>query len=192
MNKAAFIDKDGTLVYDVPYNVDPLLIRFQEGAFAALKMLKEQGYLLVMISNQSGVAYGYFSEEALEAVKDAIQSALRNVGVQFDGFYFCPHHPDGIVNQYAIRCGCRKPEPGLILKAAEDLRIDCSQSWMIGDILNDVEAGNRAGCRTIMVNNGYETEWVRNAYREPDYTVSTIIEAASIILANKAYVEHRN
>lgn len=187
MNKAVFIDKDGTLIHDIPYNVDPELIRLQEGAGDGLKLLKDKGYLLIVVSNQSGVARGYFPEEALVAVKERIQQELRSEGVQLDGFYTCPHHPCGIVDKYTIRCSCRKPEPGLLLRAAADFNVDLSKSWMIGDILHDVEAGNRAGCRTILIDNGNETEWVPGKYRTPNYKVRNIGDAARIIVWGKVY-----
>ena len=184
---AVFIDKDGTLVEDIPYNVKPGLIRFNPGAGMGLKKLKDHGFLLVLISNQSGVARGYFRESALEAVKQRIQELLQESGCQMDAFYFCPHHPDGVVTKYAISCPCRKPEPGMLLKAAKDLDIDLARSWMIGDILNDVEAGNSAGCKTILIDNGNETEWHRSEKRKPTATAAGISDAAEIILHEPAW-----
>lgn len=182
MNKAVFIDKDGTLVEDVPYNVDPRRIRLTEGAIDGLNMLKSDGFLLIVVSNQSGVAHGYFPEEALEKVKDALQELLHVSGPGLDGFFYCPHHPQGRIPQYAQACTCRKPEPGLILKAATKFNVDLSQSWMIGDILNDVEAGNAAGCKTILINNGNETEWILNESRKATWVVRNLKEAAQLIV----------
>jgi D-glycero-D-manno-heptose 1,7-bisphosphate phosphatase len=182
MNKAIFIDKDGTLIDDVPYNVDPALIRLQRGAIDGLKRLKADGYLLILISNQSGVAHGYFREADLEPVKYKLQEILLKGNVSLDGFYYCPHHPQGKIEQYAIPCECRKPKPGMILTAAKNFNVDLSQSWMIGDILHDVEAGNKAGCKTIFIDNGNETEWEENEYRRPTRIAVNIPEAASVIL----------
>jgi D-glycero-D-manno-heptose 1,7-bisphosphate phosphatase len=191
MNKAVFIDKDGTLVYDVPYNVNPDLIQLQEGAVEALQLLQKYGYRLFVISNQSGVARGLFTENDLEGVKDKLQEELCRVGVTLDGFYFCPHHPGGIVDKYNVQCACRKPAPGMILQAAAMHDIALSQSWMIGDILDDVEAGNRAGCRSILINNGNETRWEKGVYRHPSFTVKSILEAARMItLMDRYYSEH--
>jgi D,D-heptose 1,7-bisphosphate phosphatase len=184
MRKAVFIDKDGTLITDVPYNADPDLIRLEPGAAAALQLLHEHGYALVVVSNQSGIARGYFKDQAMQAVKDRITSLLDRHGVQLDGFFYCPHHPQGSVKEYAIDCGCRKPKPGMILQAAGLLNIDLRQSWMIGDILHDVEAGNRAGCRTVLLDNGNETEWVINSYRQPLYITGGLLEAAQLIVNN--------
>lgn len=176
---AIFLDKDGTLIVDVPYNVDPQKMWLQPGAAEGVQRLHEAGYALVVVSNQSGVARGYFTEAALDTVEQRLAELL---GVPLTGFYYCPHHPRGAVLEYAIACSCRKPEPGLILRAAADHHLDLSRSWLIGDILNDVEAAHRAGCRAILIDNGNETEWQRGAGRDPDYTASDIAKAADVIL----------
>ena len=180
--KAVFIDKDGTLVYDVPYNVNPDLVVLQDGVPGAMKALKDAGFLLVLISNQSGIARGLFTENDLEPVKAKIQEELLPVGVQLDAFYFCPHHPCGHVDQYNIVCSCRKPKPGMLLQAAAALNIDLRQSWMVGDILDDVEAGNRAGCRTILIDNGNENRWQKAAIRHPTFKAASFADAAEMIL----------
>jgi D-glycero-D-manno-heptose 1,7-bisphosphate phosphatase len=181
MKRAVFIDKDGTLIYDVPYNVDPERINLYPDAGRALRRLQQAGFRLLIISNQSGVAHGYFQENALEAVTNQLQQLLRPYGVYLDGFYYCPHYPGGRIPAYSVSCSCRKPQPGLLLQAAHEHDIDLEASWMIGDILNDVEAGNRAGCRTILLDNGHETEWRSGPYREPTHTVSNWTEAVELI-----------
>lgn len=181
MNKAVFIDKDGTLITDVPYNVDPVRVALEEHAGQALQTLKKNEYYLIVISNQSGVAKGFFSEADLQQVNSEIQRRLRDYHVQIDAFYYCPHLQDGIVEEYAVDCNCRKPKPGLLMQAAKDFDIDVSKSWMIGDILNDVEAGNDAGCKTILLDNGNETEWLITEKRLPHYRADNLQEAASII-----------
>jgi D-glycero-D-manno-heptose 1,7-bisphosphate phosphatase len=189
MNKAIFIDKDGTLIKDVPYNVDPSLVVLEPNAANALELLKRNNYKLIVISNQSGVAQGYFKEAELENVKARIQELLKENDVCIDAFYFCPHHPDGREADYSVKCECRKPQPGMILQAAIDYNVDLSQSWMIGDILNDVEAGNKASCKTILINNGNETEWKTNEVRWPTYIVQNLMEAATLILQTEKNVE---
>ena len=184
MNKAVFLDKDGTLVDDYPYNVDPALIKLSEKSIEGLKQLQDAGYLLIVVSNQSGLAFDYFTEDELLKAKEKVINLLNEKGVRLDGFYYCPHHLEGKVQQYAIICPCRKPKPGLILQAAKDMSVDISSSWMIGDILHDVEAGQRAGCRTILINNGNETEWIMNEYRIPEKKFANINEAAAYIIAN--------
>jgi D-glycero-D-manno-heptose 1,7-bisphosphate phosphatase len=182
LRAAVFLDKDGTLVEDVPYNVDPDLIRLADGALDGLQALHDAGYLLIVVSNQSGIARGYFEEQALGAVEQRVRGLLNAAGVPLAGFYYCPHHPDGCVDPYSIECTCRKPAPGLLTRAARDHGIDLGHSWMIGDILHDVEAGRRAGCRTILLDVGHETEWELTPSRIPDFTMASLDAAARLII----------
>ncbi|MDR6943181.1 D-glycero-alpha-D-manno-heptose-1,7-bisphosphate 7-phosphatase [Mucilaginibacter pocheonensis] len=183
MKKAIFLDKDGTLIVDVAYNVNPEKVTLSKDCVRGLKRLQQHGYLLVIVSNQSGIAHGYFDKDKLSAVEHKIKMMLYAHDIILNGFYYCPHHPDGKVKPYAISCNCRKPQPGLLLKAAKDLAIDLQASWMIGDILNDVEAGNRAGCRSILIDNGNETEWIYNEMRQPAATIKNINMAADYIIS---------
>jgi histidinol-phosphate phosphatase family protein len=180
-NKCIFLDKDGTLIEDVPYNVDPERIRLAPGAEEGLRLFHAAGYRLIVITNQSRVARGLFSEWALLAVHERLVRLLEAVGVPLGGSYYCPHHPDGQVPRYSIACACRKPQPGLIAAAARDHRIDLARSWFAGDILDDVEAGRRAGCRTVLIDNGNETEWKRSPLRLPHHVAADIGEAARLI-----------
>jgi rfaE bifunctional protein kinase chain/domain len=179
---AVFLDKDGTLIFDTPYNVDPNLMRLTPGALEALRALHQAGFLLIVVSNQSGVARGYFPEAALGPVEVRMQALLAEAGVSLADVLWCPHHPDGTVCQYAVRCDCRKPAPGLLLRAAREHGIDLKRSWMIGDILHDIEAGRRAGCRTILLDVGNETEWDLSPERTPDTVAADLREAAEVIL----------
>ncbi|SRR5579884_143417 len=179
---AVFLDKDGTLVEDVPYNVDPARIRLAPGAVEGLQLLHAAGYRLVVVSNQSGVARGYFSERALRRVARRLRELLAGAGIPLAGFYYCPHHPQGRVPRYARACICRKPAPGLIVRAAQALGLDLARSWLVGDILHDVEAGHRAGCRAILLDNGHETEWELTPRRVPDARARDLAEAARLIL----------
>ncbi len=181
--RAIFLDKDGTLIENLPYNVDPAAIRLMPGAAEGLRMLIAAGYRVIIVSNQSGVARGYFREEALRGVEARLRDLLAVYDVPLAGFYFCPHHPVGIIAEYAVQCTCRKPEPGLIFRAACEHSIDLSQSWLVGDILNDVEAGRRAGCKTILIDNGNETEWILSRERLPHHVVADLTEAARVITA---------
>ena len=179
--QAIFLDKDGTLIKDVPHNVDPDLVELSDGAGDGLHLLQQRGYRLFVISNQPGVAKGLFAEIALEPVEIRIAELLSQEQVVLDGFYYCPHHPDGVVEGYAIDCDCRKPMPGLLLRAAREHGIDLSRSWMVGDILNDIEAGSRAGCKTVLIDNGNETEWQLSAARMPDMILPNLYAAALAI-----------
>ena len=179
---AVFLDKDGTLIEDVPYNVDPNLIRLTDGALDGLRSLHDAGYLLIVVSNQSGIARGYFEEQALGAVEQRMRRLLDAARVPLAGFYYCPHHPDGCVDAYSVECACRKPAPGLLSRAARDHGVSLGRSWMIGDILHDVEAGRRAGCRTILLDVGHETEWELTPVRIPDFTMANLDAAARLII----------
>ena len=180
--RAIFLDKDGTLVEDLPYNVDPKLLRLAPGALDGLRLLRAAGYGLFVISNQSGVARGLFPESALAPVEARLRELLGRAGVALAGFYYCPHHPRGRVAGYALVCRCRKPAPGLVRRAAREHAVELGASWFIGDILDDVEAGRRAGCRTVLIDNGNETEWRLTALRQPDHTAPNLLSAAQFIL----------
>lgn len=180
---AIFLDKDGTVIVNVPYNVDPNLIELMPGVGEGLQRLHAAGYELVMISNQAGVAHGYFPETALGAVHARVDALLGHYGVRLAGFYYCPHHPDGRIDAYKCQCECRKPMPGMIQRAAAELEIDVTRSWFLGDILDDVEAGKRAGCRTVLVDAGSETLWHLSPQRTPDYYTYSMQSAVDLILA---------
>jgi D,D-heptose 1,7-bisphosphate phosphatase len=182
--KAVFLDKDGTLVENVPYNADPEKIRLLDSVLEGLRLLHEEGYKLIIVSNQAGVAHGHFPESALEAIGQRISQLFRAAKIPLSGFYYCPHHPDGMIPNYALTCFCRKPSPGLLFRAAREHQLSLTDSWMIGDILDDVEAGRRADCRAILVNNGNETVWRNTPLRRPNFTVDNFLEAAQAILTN--------
>jgi D-glycero-D-manno-heptose 1,7-bisphosphate phosphatase len=187
MNRAIFLDKDGTLIPDIPYNVDPERITLSNNVVAGLIKLQTEGYKLIIISNQSGVARGYFTEDKLFAVADKMEQLFTSEGLKLDGFYYCPHHTEGTLPPYNIACNCRKPAAGMLLRAAADHNIDLESSWMIGDILNDTEAGNRAGCKTVLIDNGNETEWLNGLYRTPTIIAKTINQAADKLLTIDKY-----
>jgi D-glycero-D-manno-heptose 1,7-bisphosphate phosphatase len=187
MTRAIFLDKDGTLIPNVAHNVDPDLIRLHPFAARGLKLLQQRGYALFVVSNPSGVAHGLFDEEALKAVEKRIDALLAREQVVVAGHYFCPHHPAGNVAPYAIECDCRKPQPGLIQRAAMEHDIDLARSWMVGDILHDVESGRRAGCKTVLVSSGTETEWSLSPLRLPHLITFNVYRAAeAILLADSA------
>ena len=178
MKTAVFFDKDGTLVKDVPYNVKPDLIELTTGAAESLQSLKKARWKIFVVSNQSGVARGLFTEEDLQKVWEKLNELC---GIQFDGFYFCPHLENGEIEKYSFACDCRKPAAGMILQAARENEIDLKNSWIIGDSLKDIEAGRRAGCRTILLSN----QEASNENQQPDFIVKTLPEAAKLILIQK-------
>lgn len=139
--KAVIFDKDGTLVPNVPYNVDLEVVKLMPGVKKGLLSLKDRGWKLVIASNQSGVARGYFGEEKLAGVWQRLEELT---GVTFDAVYYCPHGPDD-------NCTCRKPHPGMLMRAADEMGLDLLASWMVGDSENDEAAGKAAGCRTVII-----------------------------------------
>ncbi len=183
---AIFLDKDGTLIENVPYNVDPARIRYAPGAEAALCRLAGLAVPLIVITNQPGIAFGLFAPDALAAVERRVEALFARCGARLDGFYACPHHPRGKVAAYACACLCRKPMPGLLQRAAVEHGVDLERSWFVGDILDDVEAGKRAGCRTVLIDNGNETEWARTPQnarlRTPEHIVPDLDAAARILV----------
>jgi histidinol-phosphate phosphatase family protein len=174
-----FLDKDGTLIDDVPFNADPDRISLLPGVLLGAVALSVAGYRLFIVSNQPGVGLGLIARGALAKVEARMRELFAAVGVEIDGFYWCPHKPDA---NGRAECGCRKPEPGLLLSAADRHRVDLARSWMIGDILDDVEAGHRAGCRSILVDRGNETVWKGGEYRTPDAVVERFDDAVRVIL----------
>lgn len=181
-NKAVFFDKDGTLVDNIPHNVNPLKIRLTEGAIHALSILHHAKYLIFVVTNQPGIALGLFTLTDLNAVQTHLRKLLNIAEIPLAGFLYCPHHPNGTVTAFASHCTCRKPAPGLLLQAATDYQLDLKHSWLVGDILDDIEAGRRAGCQTVLLNNGNETEWLNSPLRQPTSVVSKLSQAAAAIL----------
>ena len=182
MRPAVFFDKDGTLVEDDPCNTNPSRVRFYPDVFPALRLLERAGYALVVATNQGAIAEGRCDESAVREMLSYLERRLADEGITLAGSYYCPHHPNGTVIPYGGPCQCRKPQPGLLTRACRELQLDMSRSWMVGDILHDVEAGRSAGCGTVLINNGHETEWRLTEARWPDHIANTLMEAALSIL----------
>jgi D-glycero-D-manno-heptose 1,7-bisphosphate phosphatase len=180
--QAVFLDKDGTIIEDVPYNVDLEKIKLMDDVIPGAKKLTLAGYRLIIVTNQSGVARGFFKEDDVRQVGRHLEKVFKHHGVPLLDYYYCPHHPEALVPEYKTICECRKPAEGLLLQAKFEHDIDLSRSWFIGDILNDIESGRRAGCRTVLINNGHETEWQESRLRKPHATVSNFKEAVDVIL----------
>lgn len=159
-HKAVFLDRDGTINVEVQYLSQVEDFQFIPGVPWALKRLKEAGYLLVVVTNQSGIGRGYYDEAALDSIHSHMHADLATFGAAIDACYFCPHHPEHGTGDYRQECGCRKPLPGMLQQAAQDLDIDLAASFMVGDKLADVEAGLAAGCTSLLVLTGYGSEQV--------------------------------
>ena len=158
-HQAVFLDRDGTIIEDTGYLSDPRSVRFLPGAPEALARFQKAGYLLVIISNQSGIGRGWITESQYGQVQRRLLEKLAQQEVFLAGSYYCPHSPEA-------NCACRKPRPDLLRQAACELRIDLRRSWMIGDKPSDIDAGAAAGCRTI---------WLQQQSQEPINSVSDIV-----------------
>ena len=182
--QAVFIDRDGTLIEEVGYLDRVERVELYPWTIDAVRALNRAGFRVVLTTNQSGVARGFFTEAVVDDVHQHIASLLESGGARIDAYYYCPHHPDGKVEQYAVRCDCRKPARGLVDRAARELGIDPAQSFVIGDRWLDVELARTVGARGVLVRTGYGlTEEARP--REPlaaDAIVDNLIAAASWIL----------
>jgi histidinol-phosphate phosphatase family protein len=177
---AVFIDKDGTLIDDVPYNTDPSHVRFTPHALSGLQQLARSGFALFIATNQPGLASGRMPHAAFDALRTHIERRLRDeAGVALDGWCVCPHAP-----QATPACTCRKPAPGLLQRAAREHGLDLARSWMIGDILDDIEAGRRAGCSTVLLDVGNETVWRLTPQRMPHHRCADLGAAAACIVTH--------
>ena len=161
MRRAVFLDRDGTINVEKEYLYRIADFEFLSGAADAVRLLNEAGFLVVVVTNQSGVARGYYTEEDVENLHRHIDRELEKTGARVDAWLYCPHHPDGR-GSYGLPCNCRKPLPGMLKEAAQRYDIDLEASIMIGDKLADVSAGQAAGCRTVLVRTGYGADQERH------------------------------
>jgi len=189
MNVAICLDRDGVLIKDVHLLASPGDIQILEGVPQALRNLKEAGFKLIVVSNQTVVARGLITEREVYVVNAEMERLLEQVGgPHLDGFYFCPHHPNATLSEYRVDCDCRKPRPGLLLRAARELDLNLGDSFMIGDRITDIIAGARAGCRTMLVQTGKHEEPPIEMVEplddsvQPDHTCANLSEAARWIL----------
>ncbi|MCL5291373.1 MAG: D-glycero-beta-D-manno-heptose 1,7-bisphosphate 7-phosphatase [Actinobacteria bacterium] len=179
---AVFIDRDGTINKEVGYlsNTDDMVLLPR--SVEAIKRLNEAGLDVFVITNQAGVARGYFDENAVREIHKRLRERLADGGAKVKAIYYCPHHPD-FPNGDCEKCACRKPNPGMLLMAARDHDVDLSLSYMIGDTVKDVETGQKAGCRSILVLTGYGREEQDKLKVEPDYIADDLMTAADWILS---------
>ena len=177
MERAVFLDRDGTIIEDVGYLGECSKVKFLPRASEAIKLLNERGFKVIIATNQAGVARGYFTEETLKEINGYIQDSLSKQGALIDRIYYCPHHVEGIIDEYRKECHWRKPNPGMLEEAAGEFGIDLTESFVIGDKMTDIEAGYRAGCKTILLadkgssNGGVETALT------PDYVAADLYKA---------------
>ena len=165
-NKAIFFDRDGTLNVDVHYLHDPEQFVWVDGAIDAIRWANTYGYLVIVVTNQSGIARGYYDEAAVQRLHDWMNAELAKHGAHIDAFYYCPHHTEGIVPTYTKACACRKPAPGMLLRAIAEYDIDPAVSLLIGDGEHDVAAAAKAGVKGVLYPGGNLCDCVRAAAGE--------------------------
>jgi len=198
--KAVILDRDGVInemVYNPEFGtidspLNPEEFKLLPGVAKANKLFKKIGFLVIIASNQPAVAKGKMGLELLAEIDKKMKRELAKGGAHLDGIYYCLHHPDASqvkVKKYLKNCNCRKPKPGLILKAVKELNIDLSKSYMIGDGLTDIEAGKRAGCKTIFLGNlkNYWCEAMEKRKIKPDFVAKNLLEAVKIIKQGKGH-----
>ena len=190
-NTAVFLDRDGTINEEVGYldSIDKLKL-FANTA-EAIKMINESGMKAVVITNQSGIARGYFSEEFVKKVHKRIQKILKAKGAFIDAFYYCPHHPEG-VGTYQQSCACRKPEAGLLIAAARDMDIDLTRSYVVGDMVKDIQVASKVGAKGLLVKTGYGENTIRKDFAagsaetcRPCYIAEDILDAVKWIMNDR-------
>ena len=178
MTKAVFLDRDGTINEEVSYLSRIDQVKILPRAAKAIKLLKEHGFLAIILTNQSGAARGYFSIQTLEDIHNHLKNELLREGAAIDAIYYCPHHPDA-------GCSCRKPKTEMIERAKVTFDIDLASSFMIGDRLLDLETGYRVGCRTVLVMTGYGTKEIKEIKKwkfQPDHIAQDLYDAVIYII----------
>lgn len=193
--KAVFLDRDGVInemvyypdhgIIDSPFVAEQFELK--NGVNSALAALRDHGYLLILVSNQPGIAKGNMTQESFDMIRNRMYEHLSGYGITLDGEYYCFHHPDAILEEYRVICDCRKPEPGLLIQASREHLIDLTDSWMIGDGVTDIMAGQRAGCRSILVARMKceICQLLADNFTQPDAVLPDIEEAARYIINNQ-------
>jgi D-glycero-D-manno-heptose 1,7-bisphosphate phosphatase len=192
---AVFFDRDGTLNEEVEFLTAPEQMRLIPGAGRAVRAVNENGFLALVISNQSGIARGLFTEADLIPIHAKFQQELAASGARIDRIYYCPHHPTAGIPPYRVDCDCRKPRPGMLHRAEEEMGVDLSRSYVVGDRIVDVLAGRNAGAKGILVLTGYGTSSAGECREQgivPDYIAPSVGEAVNFILNERKGVPTEN
>lgn len=185
MNRAVFLDRDGVITQDPPHyahRIDQL--KLIPHSAEAIRILNKNSPKVIVVSNQSGVARGYYPKKDTHEFNRALEKELKKKDAYLDAFYFCPHHPNAKIKAYRTECDCRKPKPGMLLKASQDLNIDLIQSFMVGDRLTDIIAGQKAGCKTIHVLTGVGREQRSKHKLDANFVTTDLYEAVEKIVLN--------
>lgn len=187
---ALFMDRDGTISEEVGYVNHLSRFRLFPYTAEAIRLLNQHGWLAIVVTNQAGVARGYFSEDVIVQIHEQLRRNLETASAKLDAIYYCAHHPSVGEPPYRLDCDCRKPRTGLIERATTDFEIDLERSWMVGDRYGDVELARNAGLHSAFVLSGYgrgEWEYQRSAWKlEPEIVAENLLEAAKIIIERDA------
>lgn len=188
MNKAVFLDRDGVITKEPPHYAHKIeQLELISKSAEAIKLLNESGFKVIVVSNQSGVARGYYEEKDVENYNNAMKNELKKQGAYIDAIYYCPHYPEATIKEYKINCDCRKPKPGMLKRAEKDLDLDLKCSFLIGDKVSDIEAGFGAGCKTILVLTGQGNDVLKKNLKmkiKPNYISKDLYAAIQIIKRN--------
>lgn len=164
MEKIIFLDRDGTINVEVDYLYKKEDFKFEDNADKAIKIFNDLGYKVIVVTNQSGIARGYYSEEDLKKLHEHIDEELGKIGAKVNAYYYCPHHPEATIDKYKVDCQCRKPNLGMFLEAKKDFNIDFENSIIVGDKVSDLESGVRLGMKTVLVETGHGLEELSKIY----------------------------
>jgi D-glycero-D-manno-heptose 1,7-bisphosphate phosphatase len=191
-NIAVFLDRDGTINEEVGYLDSLDKFKIIPRAYEAIRLINKSVMKAVIISNQAGVARGLFTEDFVKMTHEHLQTVLRQKGAYIDKFYYCPHHPTEGIGIYLQQCSCRKPAPGMLLQAAQDLNIDLTRSYLVGDRFRDMEAAKKVRVKGVLVKTGYGQDFLQDDGQDkateenkPDFIVTDILEAVKWILKDR-------
>jgi len=181
-DKAVFLDRDGVICENVEYMSRPSQLKIIPKVPEAIKLLNENGFRVVVVTNQSGIARGYLTEKDLEKIHKKMIKILDKNGAKIDSIYYCPHLPDGVIKKYRKECNCRKPKPGMLIRAEKELSLDLKKSFMVGDSMSDIQAGKKVDCMSILISNSENKD--ENGEIKPDFVASNLLEAVNFILCH--------
>ena len=188
--RAIIMDRDGTVCEEVGYVNHVDRVKLLPRSAEAIRTANEAGFQTVVVTNQAGVARGYFAESLIDEAHDRVRELLSKDGARLDGIYYCPHHPEVGQGAYRKSCSCRKPSTGMLERARDEMGIDLGASYMVGDTVKDIEAGHRAGATTVLVLTGYgkgELEYQSHAWTvHPQHVATDLLDAVSWILEREA------
>lgn len=195
-NVAVFLDRDGTINEEVGYLDSLDRLKIIPTSYEAIKLINQSGMKAVVISNQAGVARGFFTEEFVQEINNVITADLQQHGAAIDKFYYCPHHPEHGNGEYLQNCNCRKPAPGMLLQAACELNLDLTSSYFIGDRFIDMETAKNVGAKGVLVKTGYGEDLLQDdgpdkatPENAPDFIAADILEAVQWILKDRKNIK---